>query len=269
MRTCLRRAKRCQANRRGLSLPELLASMTILILITGSLGAVASAVRSSNAYCSGQTQAAQHARVAITRIERNLTTCTANEQFPGCRVFSTTVSGSAFPDTLVVWKPTGTALAPTGLPRVSELLLYTYNPTTPNELLEIRDLTSTATAPTAASTSAWNTLISQLKSSNTATRTVLTSRLHTAVPSVGQSSRGAVRFLILASPTDAEIASYRAGTTSWSALDWSLDRSGSISGTRGIACQIELLVDASDGVTTTGQVLPFFGSGAFSYQVSR
>src|SRR5690606_8894687 len=118
----------------GLSLPELLASMTILILIASSLGAVATAVRSSNSYCSGQTQAAQHARVAVARIERNLSTCTANEQFAGCRVFSTTVSGSAFPDTLVIWKPTGTAVSPAGLPRVNELLVYTYNPTAPAEL---------------------------------------------------------------------------------------------------------------------------------------
>jgi len=265
MRTCRRRLEL----RRGLSLPELLASMTILILIAGSLGTVATAVRSSNSYCSGQTHAAQHARAATSRIERNLATCIANEQFPGCRMFSTTISGSAFPDALVVWKPTGTAISPAELPRVNELLLYTYNPSAPNELIEIRDATNTATAPSASSTSAWNTLVSQLKASNTATRTVITSRLHTAIPSVGQSARGAIRFNILAGPTDAELASYRAGTLAWDALDWPQDRYGSTFGYRGVACQIELQIDASDGVTTTGQVLPFFGSGSFSYQVSR
>ncbi|WP_238397601.1 type IV pilus modification PilV family protein [Anatilimnocola aggregata] len=255
--------------RRGLSLPELLASMTILILIAGSLGSVATAVRSSNSYCSGQTQAAQHARVTLSRIERNLSTCTANEQFPGCRVFATTVSGSAFPDTLVVWKPLATAMAPTGLPRVNELLLYTYNPSAPNELLEIRDTTNTATAPAATSTTAWNTLVTQLKTSNTATRTVITTRLHTALPAVGQSTRGALRFLILAGPPDAQWTAYRAGTTAWDDLEWPLDRYGSTTGTRAIACQIELQVDASDGVTTSGHVLPFFGSGSYSFQVSR
>jgi Tfp pilus assembly protein PilW len=254
--------------RRGLSLTELLASMLILTLIAGSLGAVASAVRSSNAYCTGHSQAAQHARVTLTRLEANLAQATANENFPGCRVFSTTVSGSSFPDTLVVWKPTATAAVPTGLPRVNELLLYTYNPSAPNELLEIRDLANTASVPAASATSSWNTLVSTLKSSNTATRTVLTDRLHTAKPTFTSSSRGAIRFLILAGPSDAQWTAYRAGTVAWDELDWPLDRYGSTSGSRMVSCQIELQVDASDGVSS-GQVLPFFGSGPFSYQLSR
>lgn len=263
MRTCRRRA-----NRRGLSLTELLASMLILTLIAGSLGAVASAVRSSNSYCTGHTQAAQHARVALVRLETNLAQATANENFPGCRVFTTTVSGSTFPDTLVIWKPTTTAAAPTGLPRVNELLLYTYNPSAPNELLEIRQATSTATAPVWTATSSWNTLVATLKSSNTATRTVVTDRLHTARPAANSSARGAIRFLLIAGPTDAQVTAYRAGTLAWDDLDWPQARYGSTSGTRTIVCQTELLIDASDGIST-GQILPFFGSSSFSYQMSR
>lgn len=271
MRTCRHRANprnKLRAQRRGLSLTELLASVLILTLIAGSLGAVASAVRASNAYCTGHTQAAQHGRVALARIESNLAQATANENFPGCRVFSTTVSGSAFPDSLIIWKPTSTAVAPTGLPRVNELVLYTYNPSAPNELLRIRDTTNTATAPAWTETSSWNTLVANLKSSNTATRTVLTNRLYTAKPDPNSSLRGAIRFLLLSGPTDAQITSYRAGTLAWDSLDWPQDRYGSTSGTRAIACQVELLIDASDGVST-GQILPFFGSSSFSYQLSR
>lgn len=268
MRTCRRPAKAHSPTRRGLSLTELLASMLILTLIAGSLGAVASAVRSSNAYCTGHTQAAQHARVSLARIERNLSLATANENFPGCRVFTTTIGSSTFPDTLVVWKPLGTAVTPTGLPRVNELLLYTYNPAAPNELLEIREATNTATAPAWTATSSWSTLVTTLKSSNTATRTLLTNRLYTAQPSSGVAARGAIRFLIIAGPSEAQVTAYRAGTTSWSALDWPMDRYGSTTGTRMIVCQTELLIDASDGVST-GQILPFFGSSSFSYQMSR
>jgi hypothetical protein len=242
--------------------------MLILTLIAGSLGAVASAVRSSNSYCSGHTQAAQHGRVALTRIEASISQATANENFPGCRVFTTTVSGSTFPDALVVWKPQTTAAAPTGLPRVNELVLYTYNPSAPNELLKIRDTTNTATAPAWSATSSWNTLVSSLKTSNTATRTVITDRLYTAKPDASSSARGAIRFLLISGPTDAQVTSYRAGTLAWDDLDWPLDRYGSTSGTRTIVCQTELLIDASDGVTT-GQIVPFFGSSSCSYQMAK
>lgn len=270
MRTYLRQANlRNIRLRRGLTLPELLASVLILALIAASLGGVASAVRVSNAYCSGRTQAAQHARVTLARLESNIAGVVANENFPGCRVFSTTVSGFAFPDTLVIWKPLTTAVAPTGLPRVNELLLYTSNPSAVNELIEIRDPSNTAVAPDATQTSSWNTLVSTLLSSNTATRTVLTTRLHTAKPGVATATRGCVRFLMLAAPTDTQWASYRAGTTAWDAIDWPLDRYGSTSGSRMIALQIEMQMDASDGTVAAGNVLPFFGSAQYSYQLSR
>lgn len=268
MRTYLRLVE-MRRLRRGLTLPELLASVLILALIAASLGGVASAVRTSTAYCSGRTQAAQHARVTLARLESNIAGVTANENFPGCRVFSTTVSGYTFPDTLVIWKPLTTAVAPTGLPRVNELLLYTFNPSAVNELIEIRETANTAAVPDAAATSSWNTLISTLLSSNSATRTVLTTRLHTAKPGVANNARGCVRFLMLAAPTDTQWASYRAGTTAWGALDWPLDRYGSTSGSRMIALQIELQMDASDGTVAAGNVLPFFGSAQYSYQLSR
>jgi Tfp pilus assembly protein PilV len=254
--------------RRGISLPELLASVLILGMIAASLGGVATAVRSSNSYCSGYTQAAQHARVTLARLERNISLATANESFPGSRVFTTSAGGSNFPDAVIVWKPLTTATAPTGLPRVNELLLYTFNPSAPNELLEIRDASNTATAPAWSATSSWNTLVSTLLSSNTATRSVLTTRLHTAKPTTTSSTRGAVRFLMLAGPTDAQWASYRAGTTAWDDLDWPQDRYGSNFGTRMVSLQIELLVDANDGVSS-GNILPFFGSATYSYQLSR
>lgn len=266
MRTCLRPLNK--KSRRGLSLPELLASVLILGLIAASLGGVASAVRTSNAYCTGHTQAAQHARVSLARLERNIGLATANESFPGCRVFTTAVSGATFPDALVVWKPLTTAVAPTGLPRVNELLLYTFNPSTPNQLIEIRDATNTTTVPVATATSSWNTLVSNLLASNTATRNVLTTRLRTAKPTAVSSSRGAVRFLMLAGPPDTQWASYRAGTTAWDDLDWPLDRYGSTTGSRMVALQIEMQMDASDGVVS-GNVLPFFGSATYSYQLSR
>lgn len=270
MRICLRPASRCPVKlRRGLTLPELLASILILSLIAGSLAGVASAVRSSNTYCSGQTQAAQHGRVAVARIEKNLAACTANENFPGCRVFATTVSGSTFPDVLIVWKPQSTAVDPTGLPRVNELVLYTFNHSSPSELVEIREPANSAAAPTWTSTSAWNTLVSTLISSKTATRTVLTNRLHTASPAGQTATRGAVRFLVLAGPSDTQLAQYRAGTLAWGNLDWPLDWYGSTSGTRVLACQIELLINATDEATTSGHIVPFFGSGAFTYQISR
>ena len=269
MRIYLRILNRTKsAQRRGLSLPELLASVLILGMIAASLGGVSSAVRTANSYCSGYTQAAQHARVTLARLERNISLVTANESFPGCRVFTTTVSGSTFPDAVIIWKPLTTAATPTELPKVNELLLYTFNPSAANELLEIRDSTNTASAPAWTATSSWNTLVSTLLTSNTATRTVLTTRLHTAKPNAASTTRAAVRFLTIAGPTDTQWTNYRAGTAAWEDLDWPMDRYGSSYGSRMIALQIELLVDANDGASS-GNILPFFGSSTYSYQLSR
>lgn len=90
MRICLRRLKK--QDRRGLSLPELLASLLILGLIAASLGGVALAVARQTRIAPG-IRRPHNTRVTLAWLERNIGLATANENFPGCRVFTTTVSG--------------------------------------------------------------------------------------------------------------------------------------------------------------------------------
>ena len=92
--------------RRGLTLAELLVAATIMLMIATAVGTLASAVKSTNDYCHGYTVAAQHARVALSRIERAVQTATASEQFPGCLVVTEQAGSQELPSTLVVWSPT-------------------------------------------------------------------------------------------------------------------------------------------------------------------
>src|SRR5438046_4089558 len=68
--------------RRGLTLAELLIAATIMLMIAAAVGTLASAVKSANDYCKGYTTSAQHARVALSRMERAMMNAYANEQFP-------------------------------------------------------------------------------------------------------------------------------------------------------------------------------------------
>src|SRR4051812_47078002 len=102
--------------RSGLTLAELLVASTIMLLIAAAVGTLASTVKSTNEYCHGYTTSAQHARVALSRIERAVIGAFANEQFPGCLVIAEQAGAQSLPSTLVVWYPTTTTEAnPVGL----------------------------------------------------------------------------------------------------------------------------------------------------------
>ena len=75
-----------KTKRRGLTLAELLVAATIMLLIAAAMGTLASTVKSTNEYCQGYTLSAQHARVALSRIERTVMGAYGNEQFPGCLI---------------------------------------------------------------------------------------------------------------------------------------------------------------------------------------
>src|SRR4029079_11839812 len=112
-------------------------AVAILAILAGAMGTLAYGVGTANDYCRGQNEAAQHARVVLERIRRNVINCKASESFPGCMVASTTVGAYSYPDRLLIWKSNGVAAAATELPRQSDLIVYTYNPSRPIELLEI------------------------------------------------------------------------------------------------------------------------------------
>lgn len=262
--------------RRGLTLSELLIASTIMVMIAAAVATLGATAHSSNDHCQGQTVAAQHARVALQRIEYAVEQAVASEQFPVCLVVAEQVGAQKLPDTLVVWSPAGAPANPTGLPLVRELIVFTPAADHPNTLLEIRSPTSGSTAPPTSDTSGWRNLVEQLKTSSTAEKTVLTDRLRTT-PITGEWNdsltasqlRAVIRFRRLLAPTEQEWSQYRAGTKAWNELAWPLDSYRSTSGTRTVACQAELQIVTGSRASAAITALPFFGSTSYSFELQR
>ncbi len=263
--------------RRGLTLAELLVAATIMLMIAAAVGSLAATVKSTNDYCQGYTISAQHARVALSRIERTVINAFANEQFPGCLVVSEQAGSQSLPHTLAVWYPsTGVAANPTGLPLISEIVVYGFDPAHPNNFIEVRSPTETTAVPAVSDTGSWKTLTDRLKSSTTVTKTLLTDRLRTA-PLTGDYNdtlspsdlRGCVRFRRLMAPSDSEWSQYRAGTKTWQSLAWPLDSYRTTSGTRAIACQTELQIAPGSMSSSSTTAIPFYGSASIQYELAR
>jgi hypothetical protein len=156
------------------------------------------------------------------------------------------------------------------------LVFFTPDPSHPNKLLEIRETTNSAQVPAVTEVSSWRTLVSQLATSQSATKVILTDRLRTA-PITGDYSdsltpsdlRGCVRFRRLMAPSDQEWAQYRGGTRTWQNLNWPLDSYRSTSGTRAVACQVEVQIAPGSMATAAATAIPFYGSVMINYELPR
>lgn len=267
---------RTSQRRHGLTLAELLVATTIMLLIATAMAMLAMTVHSSNDHCRSQLDCAQHARIALSRIEYAMEKAIANEQFPACIVVTEQAGSDLLPQTLVVWSPTTTTSPGTRLPYVSEIVVFAPNPAQPGTLLEIRSPSDGSTVPAATNMSSWRTLTDQLKTSQTTEKIALTDRLRTAPLSGNWSSslsasqlRGVVRFRRLMAPSDSEWAEYRAGTRTWQNIAWPLDSYRSTSGTRTVAIQTELQLVAGNMAAAMSTAIPFFGSTSLSYELPR
>lgn len=261
---------RSSHHRRGLTLTELLIAGTIMAMLVAGMGSLVMTVHATNAFCRGQAVAAQHARVALDRIDRAVRTAHASREFPGCLVVNESISGYDFPDTLVVWSPSGAAADPLGLPHVSELALYCPDPASPNVLVETRAPGNSNICPAADDEAGWATLVSAIKANASSVKQELTDRLRTASASGSGPSdhRGCVRFEVLMSPSADEWAEYRAGTMGWKDMRWPLDYYSTQTGMRRVVCQCELQIlpgDATDGQAAA----PFFGSATLTYELAK
>ena len=260
--------------RRGLTLAELLVAGTVLVLIGGAMSTLAYAVYASYEVCQDQSLAAQHARVSLDRIERAVGAATASEHFPGCQIVTFNADGYVFPDSLAVWHPAAAAADPTGLPRVSELVVFSCEPGAPNRLLEIIWPTNTNPAPEASNTLAWRLLIDSFHSSSQTIKTQLTDRLHFGtvdttplLDGLTSTNRGTIRFQQIMAPSASQWSAYRGGQRTWQSLDWPLDLYGSQTGMRIVNLQIELQV--TSGTDAQPEPLPFFGSANVTYALRK
>jgi hypothetical protein len=274
-----------------LTLAELLVATTIMLMIATAVATLAATVHSTNSFCQGYTVAAQHGRVALSRIQRAVESAIASQylpgddvqqQFPGVLVVAEQAGGQELPYTLVVWRPgplDGPPLPPAnrrGLPLINEIVVYAPNPLRPNELLEIRSPDDTSVVPPPSDSSAWRSLTDQLKTSASATKVVLTTRLRTAPLSGSYSDsltpsdlRGAIRFRRLMAPSELAWSQYRGGTRSWPDLEWPLGSYRISSGTRMVVCQTELQIAPGEMAAAAATAIPFYGSASITYELPR
>ena len=280
-RGCLRTERRA-GDRRGLTLLELLIATSMMLMLAGVLGGLASAVQSSNDYSQGHGTATQHARVALERIARNISQATAVGDHPGFAVVYDQVGPWQFPDTLVIWRPTSAPANPNGPPLIRELVIYCPNPDRPEQLLEITAPADNRSLPLndQLNQSPWRQILEEIKTSTTSQRVALTDlvrvcstggpRTHT---SAVNTLRGAVRFELELRPSAAEWQQFRAGTRTWDSLSWPQGVYGSQTGLRQAWLRAELQLmpgpTAARDDLEGHQAVPFLGSAALYYELER
>jgi hypothetical protein len=266
---------RFRNRRRGLSLVELLTATAILMVVAGAIAALAATVQTSNQHGQGHATATQHAQVALERLERAVREAHASAEFPGFAVFEEQIGEWRYPDTLVVWRPAGGVAAnPAGLPLFRELVVFRPDPEEPNVLLEITVADDLRTAPALAETAQWKSDLANLHQQGSYQAIALTDLVRTAKAdgaSVDKALRGVVRFELEQTPSDDDLADFRAGTTLWKDLPWVQGIRGATVGLRQSRLRVELQLIPDDEVALDDadgmMAVPFFGGASLLYEV--
>lgn len=284
MNTTPRQSQGAAPSRLGLTLVELLISISIMSIIITGLSGLMLAVHQGWEFNEGHGRASQHARVALERISRAVSTATATDENHGFAVVFTESGTNRFPDTLVVWRPGWPASASSppansdGTARISECVIFCPDPDLPNRLLEIRAPGDNRTIPinNSLNSSGWRTTLDTVKRAASSQRAVLTDLLRTAsgVSGLGGETRAAVFFDSLVRPSANEWTAYQANTLDWDELSWPLGENnpgpqglfGIDSSMRQVWLRMEMQLVAG---TTTPVSVPFFGSATLYYQMQR
>ena len=262
------RCNQAAARRRGMTLAELIAVSTILVIMAGAMSTLAIGVQESNQFNHQRGVSLQHGQVTLQRIQRSLTSAKANGTFPAFLVFAETVGTQQYPDTLVVWNPTAAPVNPDGLPIMNELVVYCPNPSNPTELWEITAPNDSRTAPNPLNTSQWRTELAYLKTNSNVQRVVLTNMLRTAQSSNGV--RGVIRFELRLKPSVTEWVQYFGGSRSWQNMSWAQGIYGSTTGLQHVWCRFEFQLRTGDTTDNSREAaIPFFGSGTVMYEMQK
>ncbi|HZZ73464.1 MAG TPA: hypothetical protein VFE24_14515 [Pirellulales bacterium] len=263
-----------RSRRTALTLIELLSALTIMTFIMGALAVLARGVQVAAKYSDGQGTAVQHGRVIIERITSKIRGAYANALFPGVAVVDTKIGSDDYPNTLVVWSPSGAAANLSGAPLLGELVIYAPNPSAPNEFWEVTDRGNT-TALNTFSASTIQTDISGLISKTTSKKTVLTDLMRavtpTGVANTSNSQQAAVRFLLTLTPSASQMKYYSNGTVTWANLPWPQDLYGASTGIRNVWVRMELQLNAGPlgGISGNAEdLLPCLGSATLNYALT-
>lgn len=259
--------------RGGFTLIELIVAMAVTMMIVGAMAGLTRTVQQEFEYSDGYGATTQHARVLLDRIAQNMCQAAANERFPGCLVVAEQVGEYRYPDTLVLWRPSGSPADAAGLPRYNELLVYCPHPSLPNQLVELTVPDDLRTVPPPEDEAAWQAAMTALKK-DAATKMVVLSDLVRACSTSARGEgnwRAAVRFEIRLRPSAADWENYKSGGIDWMNLPWVQGIYGSTAGLRQVWVRMEVQMTpgarwaASD--PAAAQAIPYFGSATRYYQM--
>jgi len=259
--------------RRGLTAVELLFAMLIMAMVAGSLAALSNAVQLANEYGNGYGTATQHARVTLERIDRTVNEAYGRSTYPGVWVTQDVDGQWTYPDTLVVWHPSGPPANPSGPPLVQELVIFCPDPAATGDFVQLTVPGNAQSVPSDAAS--LKALVDSLKSSSTANKVVLTNLLRMTPVSSSSSAtatiRGAARFVVTLTPSGANWTSYNSGALAWNNLPWVLGIHSASAGLRQVSVQSELQLNPGDtwvaGNAAGENTTPFLGSACFSYSL--
>ena len=256
-----------RTRRRAFTVIEMVISVGLVGMIGVAMATLSTAAHMSNTYVQDTGDAIQHARVAIERIRQAVREAHASDDFPGFVVVENDVVSWTFYDTLAVWKPTGSATDPDGLPTVEELVLFTFDSSDPTRLLEITLPGDTSTVPVATDTSGWTNLIASMKADADVVEVELTDMLDCG--KLAGQQRGVLQFSAVHHPSESEWADYVAGNTNFEDLPWVLDIHSASSGLRQSRVSFDFQLQSDRTATaTSATVIPFFGSAAIYYEMT-
>lgn len=266
-------ARQC---RLGLTLTELLMATAVMSIIAGIVGTLAVGVERGWEAGQSAADALQHGRVIRERIMQRINGAYCAEYYPGFAVAVSTVGTDRFPDTLVVWSPSGTPANPNGPPKINECIFFCPNPSQPNELLEITAPSDTRTIPFDGTLSGatWLGNLATLKTATTSTRVTLSKLLRVAQTTNGDATtrRGCARFESVLGPTAATWSNYRAGTVTWTNVPFAQSIRGTQCGLRQARLRFEIQL-MPEGPTATDTVqqeaIAVFGSAAVYYDLPK
>lgn len=255
--------------KRGLSLAELLVASAVMGIICLSFGTLAMSVQMANEYSQEKNLVGQHARVILQRVERTMQGAHASESFPGILPITYYYASYDFPQAIAVWDPDGSPLG--NYPQINELAIFAADPENPNRFVEIRNASDTSSAPGLTDEAGWRTLVANLIDSSDSEVVEISDLIRAG--KAGSNYYSTLRFQTRVVPSDADIAAARSGSVDWEDLNWATSIYSSKAGIRQVWCHFEWQLVPSSNIDEHSrlqeQAVPFFGSSAIYYQVTK